>query len=270
MLPSFLMSMLGVQKEVYMGTAKKIVVTISLTGMIAAAAVLAEQYRESVATNNKYEMLEVSAFGTEEGESPSNEQEPQVPTVAATEEADIEVEDDRAVSSVNFDELPEECIGWLRIDAIDLSFPLMQGVDNQFYLNHDFEGKADKQGSIFMDCNTSIEDVYSIVYGHNMTRTKTMFNSLYDVEVGDTMILTTPDNGDEEWVCVSKYETTKFDAALELGWGENDVQRLVDAACDAANSSRYEVDGHKVMSLVTCDRTYAKADGRLICMFVQK
>ena len=31
-----------------------------------------------------------------------------------------------------------DCIGWLKIDETDISYPVVQGEDNEFYLHHDF------------------------------------------------------------------------------------------------------------------------------------
>ena len=242
-------------------------VTFFLIIAICSAAFIAEQWRAGKLSQKKYQMLEeVSAM--EEGESPSIVVERNVPTVADTEESDAKIED--RTTSIDFSKLPQECIAWLRINSAELSFPVMQCGDNSFYLNHDYTGAPDKNGSVFMDHNTSIEDVYSIVYGHNMTNTGAMFNSLFDVEVGDEMILSTPDNGDEVWTCFAKYETTKKDSAFKVGWSEQNINALVSAACEAAGSPEVKItEGQQVMSLVTCDRAYAEADGRLVVMFVK-
>ena len=34
-----------------------------------------------------------------------------------------------------------DCIGWLKIDGTDISYPVVQGEDNEFYLHHDFQKK---------------------------------------------------------------------------------------------------------------------------------
>ena len=49
-------------------------------------------------------------------------------------------------------------IGWLEIADIGingatLSLPVMQTVDNEYYLTHGFNQENDKNGCIFMDCN---------------------------------------------------------------------------------------------------------------------
>lgn len=50
-------------------------------------------------------------------------------------------------------ELNPDCIGWIRFENINISYPIMQGEDNEYYLKHTFEGQAVTAASIFMDAN---------------------------------------------------------------------------------------------------------------------
>ena len=38
-------------------------------------------------------------------------------------------------------ELNPDCIGWIRFENIDISYPIMQGEDNEYYLKHTFEDR---------------------------------------------------------------------------------------------------------------------------------
>jgi len=73
----------------------------------------------------------------------------------------------------------EDVVGWLKIDGIKLSYPIMQSVDNEYYLNHTFQKNTHFAGSIFMDCENSpdFSDYNIILYGHNM-KNGSMFGSL--------------------------------------------------------------------------------------------
>lgn len=73
----------------------------------------------------------------------------------------------------------EDVIGWISFDNLDISYPIMQGVDNNEYLRHTFSKKYNKAGSIFMEAeNTSdFEDCHTIIYGHNM-KNLSMFGQL--------------------------------------------------------------------------------------------
>ena len=61
-------------------------------------------------------------------------------------------------------------IGWVKIDDTNIDFPVMQTIDNEFYLTHDVDQKSDRNGSIFMDkdCDVLKPSTNLILYGHHM------------------------------------------------------------------------------------------------------
>ena len=63
-----------------------------------------------------------------------------------------------------------EIVGWIVVDDLDLSYPVMQGDDNEKYLHVDFRGEPSIDGSIFLDYrdDSGLLGLGSIVYGHNM------------------------------------------------------------------------------------------------------
>ena len=67
---------------------------------------------------------------------------------------------------------------WIKIDNTNIDYPVVQGKDNSYYLNHDFNKNYLASGSIFMDYRNDFENDKSVViYGHHM-RNKTMFGEL--------------------------------------------------------------------------------------------
>lgn len=67
---------------------------------------------------------------------------------------------------------------YIYIEGTGICYPLVQGEDNSFYLNHLPNGTHSPSGSIFMDCqNASMDDFNVIIYGHNM-KNGTMFGQL--------------------------------------------------------------------------------------------
>ncbi len=66
---------------------------------------------------------------------------------------------------------------WLRIDGTEVNYPVVQGRDNQTYLNILPDGTRNPAGSIFLDCRSTLDGDHLILYGHNM-RTGAMFGSL--------------------------------------------------------------------------------------------
>lgn len=69
--------------------------------------------------------------------------------------------------------------GWIEIPGTELSYPLMQGEDNRYYLNHTWKGEANAAGSIFLEQTASadLSDFHTLVYGHRM-RNGSMFATL--------------------------------------------------------------------------------------------
>ncbi len=72
-----------------------------------------------------------------------------------------------------------DIIGWIRFDAIDLSMPLVQAGDNEYYLNHAPDKSDDPYGSIFMDHRNAgdFTDDNTVIYGHS-TLDHEMFSDL--------------------------------------------------------------------------------------------
>lgn len=64
----------------------------------------------------------------------------------------------------------KDAVAWLTLDKTSVDHPVMQGIDNQEYLNKDPEGKDSIAGSIFLDCRcaSDFSDPYVLLYGHHM------------------------------------------------------------------------------------------------------
>lgn len=61
-------------------------------------------------------------------------------------------------------------VAWLSIDDTEIDYPVMQGDDNDEYLQTDPYGEYSLAGSIFLDYRNSSDftDDYSLIYGHHM------------------------------------------------------------------------------------------------------
>ncbi|MBQ7765763.1 MAG: class B sortase [Lachnospiraceae bacterium] len=70
-------------------------------------------------------------------------------------------------------------IGWVKIADTVIDYPVMQTVNNEYYLDHNFNQEYDKNGSIFLDasCSAYPRSTNLIIYGHHMKSGK-MFGSL--------------------------------------------------------------------------------------------
>ncbi len=137
-----------------------------------------EDYR----TRKNYEEMaalkEVSnhTYGTGQSE-PSQEQ----PLIHYTnQEADVpEILDEYK----NLYNMNKKLIGWLKIDDTNIDYPVMQTIDNEYYLTHNINQENDRNGALFLDkdCNILTGSTNYIIYGHHM-RSGRMFGNLDDYE----------------------------------------------------------------------------------------
>lgn len=84
---------------------------------------------------------------------------------------------------VDFDSLRsinEDVIGWIYMEALpEISYPVVQGEDNNFYLHQTYEKNYNFAGTIFIDYENKrdFSDCNTLVYGHNM-KNGSMFGHL--------------------------------------------------------------------------------------------
>ena len=84
---------------------------------------------------------------------------------------------------VDFEKLKsinDDVIGWIYVDALpDISYPIVQGKDNQTYLHQTYEKNYNFAGTIFVDYENGrdFNDCNTLVYGHNM-KNGSMFGHL--------------------------------------------------------------------------------------------
>ena len=74
----------------------------------------------------------------------------------------------------------QDFAGWIRIDGTHVDYPVMlKKSQSDFYLNHDFYGGEDINGTLFMDARTDLTNRSTniIIYGHNM-KSGQMFGDL--------------------------------------------------------------------------------------------
>ena len=73
-----------------------------------------------------------------------------------------------------------DVVGWIVIEGTNIHYPVVQGIDNNYYLNHLPDGTANRSGSIMLDADNLPDwsDDLNVVHGHRM-RTGDMFGSLH-------------------------------------------------------------------------------------------
>lgn len=63
-----------------------------------------------------------------------------------------------------------DIIGWIYVPGCNISFPVVHGSDNDYYLNHTTKKEYNERGAIFLDAQANGEflDDNSIIYGHSV------------------------------------------------------------------------------------------------------
>lgn len=150
---------------------------------------------------------------------------------------------------------------WLLIPETDISYPVVQGEDNEFYLHTTYDRKPNSCGSIFIDARNAepFAETNTILYGHNM-KNGSMFGTLRRYE-DDAFRIAHPDiyivtpegqlqyrvfsayveaeNGDAYTVDFSTLSEAEF-LRRAAGWDSGDVETETPAR------------GSKVLTLSTC------------------
>ena len=95
-------------------------------------------------------------------------------------------EDDymKNLASTDLDALREinpDVVGWIFLPNSQVNYPIVQGEDNQYYLEHTWNNQKSIAGSIFLEASNApdFSDFRSILYGHNMAN-MSMFAILHN------------------------------------------------------------------------------------------
>ena len=184
------------------------------------------------------------------------------PTEPATDSIRWPVVDFEALQAVNPD-----IVGWIYIEGTKISYPIVQGKDNSYYLNHLFDGSVNSSGTIFLDAAASgdFSDVNNIIYGHHM-KNETMFAGLLDYRQQEfydehpVALLLTPGKN-YQVLLFSGYVTAPSGNAWETGFDSGSVQdwlaELMRKSCFTSNIA--PIGTESVLTFSTCTYEYDNA-----------
>lgn len=71
-----------------------------------------------------------------------------------------------------------DIVGYIRLPGTDIDEVLVQGVDNDYYLNYNEKNERDVRGAIFLDYRVKLHDKKLLIYGHNSSTLEVPFRKL--------------------------------------------------------------------------------------------
>lgn len=106
--------------------------------------------------------------------------------VNANKAIDIKIDYTNVINNLKEEYNNEDIVGILQIPNTDFNIPVVQGKDNDYYLNYTLNKESNYMGSIFLDYRINIDTSKKLlIYGHSYPRDNFPFNVLenyYDYE----------------------------------------------------------------------------------------
>ena len=170
--------------------------------------------------------------------------------------------------------------GWLEIEGTDISYPLLQGKDNDYYVHHTWKKKYSIDGSIFLDkaYDWSKPSSNLLIYGHNNRGTKTMFVNLLKFKKEDyykkhKYIRLTTEKEDAKFEIIGAFKSRVYYKSEKNVFryyyfvDAKNKEEFDDYVKNVKKASLYKTDataeyGDQLMTLSTCD--FSQEDGRFV------
>ena len=154
-----------------------------------------------------------------------------------------------------------EVVGWICIPGTRINYPIMQGQDNEYYLEHTWNNRSNSAGSIFMESRNSADltDFNTILYGHNMAD-GSMFAALHNYAKSrfaeeNPYIYIKTDDGVWRYEVFASYNATTEGTTYGLSFNQTETrQDFLDAAL-AQSQIRTKVvpeTTDRIITLSTC------------------
>ena len=174
-------------------------------------------------------------------------------------------------------QINEDIVGWLEIEGTSINYPVLQGTDDNYYMNHNYKKEKSKKGSIFLskDYDWTIPSCNLLIYGHNL-QNGTMFEELLKYENEDfykkhPTIRFTTKNEDSTYEIISVFKSRVYYKSEENVFRyyfftnaetEKEYNEFIE---NAKKASLYDIEASaeykdELITLSTC--SYHTEDGR--------
>ncbi|MBQ8160228.1 MAG: sortase [Clostridia bacterium] len=172
-------------------------------------------------------------------------------------------------------------VAWLSIPGTKINYPVVRSDNSEYYLHHLFTGKESKLGCLFSlkssDYETPSKNI--AIYGHHLSHSDAMFSTLVEYKdaaycASHSQIRLSSLYGERTYriFAVLNMKVSDWDAATASFSSEDDFLRFVQrAAKKSLVDTGVQVTAEdSILTLITCDRSYGGASGRLLVMAVQE
>lgn len=176
----------------------------------------------------------------------------------------------------------DDFIAWIKIPGTNVDYPVVWTDDAEYYLHHTFTGKQGAAGTLFslMKTDYSIPSRNIAIYGHHLKSTgEKMFTSLMRYKNPDfyednqTIVLDSLYRHSEYTIfAVVNMKAGDWEPSRTTFSGDAAFMAFVNRAnLEALYDTGVEVgaDDH-ILTLITCDRSYAGKEGRLVILAVER
>ena len=215
-----------------------------------------------------------------ESENTENNEEPNKEEKSEEEiKKEKEAESKKRIAQVK--KLKEEyknIVGWIEIKDTHISYPVVQGKDNEFYLTHNYKGDNAERGAIFLDSNYNwnIKGNNLMIYGHYMINEE-MFTDLTkyieeDYYKQHPIIRFTTDKEDTEYDIIAVFRSKVYNKNDDVfkyynfmnSESEKEYNNFIK---NIKQASIYDMEetaeyGDELITLTTC--SYYTEDGRFV------
>lgn len=170
------------------GTVSLVVLILSLAVFCFAGFRLLSIWHNYHSSNEEYSKISESFTRENEPESSPDSSGSGTESSSKGENQTEDAEPPLTVDWENLKQINPDIIGWIYVEAEpQISYPVLQAADNDYYLHRTFRKEQRYAGSIFADYHnqSDFSDPDTVIYGHNM-RNGSMFGllkNLYDQAV---------------------------------------------------------------------------------------
>lgn len=154
-------------------------------------------------------------------------------------------------------------VAWILLPDTSISYPVVQGSDNSYYLNHTFAGAYNTLGSIFLDslAQSNFTDDNSLIYGHSVSDIGGMFTDLVKYtdhnffKTHTYFWLLTP-NQNYKVNTYAFYQGSDEGSIYTTDFGDFEQDVLTDISKESMYCQTIDVENKHFISLSTCDLKY--------------